>query len=300
MGHPIEPIRVNWRTLNSKQHVQSGTITEHLKRYGIRTFSSDEYWYWAGKRMGRSKAAKVDKLREPVVEGQRDDPASLRRFYDFIADPEVYGPVTSQQADDVAQALRAITSVVDGRTRILDLGCSIGHMTTWLALQDPDRQVTGVDISPRMVREAARHATMFGIRNTQFVQGDLNEFVPEGPFDAVIDAATLQYVDDLVGVLIRLREQMAPNGILVSVPQLGRARDAMSFLAALKYADFGVRSFSFVYASGLGRNVARPCIVAGVGGETIHVDLTREFETAKEVLASGPIRTMSEIDTGEP
>ena len=283
--------------MSSLQQAQGYTITEHLRRYGIRTFTSDAYWQWADKQLGR-KAAMLDKLREAFIEGEPEDPRELQRFSDFTADPTVFGPSASQQADDTAQAMKAITAATTGRARILDLGCSLGYMSTWLALQPGEgRQVVGIDFSARAVKEAARYASRFWIQNVSFVHGDVGTTLPDGPFDAVIDAAVLQYVPHRAGVLERIRDRMAPDGVLVSVPQLGRARDAMPFLAVLRHAGFSIQSFSFVYASGLDRNIARPLIVAGTNGESISVDLVAEYNAAKEILISENIRPLSEMET---
>jgi 2-polyprenyl-3-methyl-5-hydroxy-6-metoxy-1,4-benzoquinol methylase len=40
-----------------------------------------------------------------------------------------------------------IGRLIEGRKRVLDLGCNIGHLTTWYARIDPERHVTGVDFS---------------------------------------------------------------------------------------------------------------------------------------------------------
>ena len=285
--------------MGSPQQAQPNTITEHLRRYGIRTFTSDAYWDWAEKQLGR-KARVIDKLQEAFVGDAPVDPRELRRFYDTIADPTVFGPAMSEKADDVAQGMKAITEATAGRGRILEVGCSLGYISTWLALQDEaGRKVVGIDYSARSIKEATRYAARWGIQNVSFVHGDLGSTLPEGPFDAVVDSATLQYVPDRVGVLHRIRDQTAPDGILVSVPQLGRVRDTMPFLAVLRHAGFSIRSFSFVYATELGRNIARPLIVADTRGEGISVDVAAEFSRVTEILKSQRIRPLSETEALE-
>ena len=46
--------------------------------------------------------------------------------------------------------------------RILDLGCSSGHFTTALQRAYPDAQITGIDLSPRMLEHAWRTANLNG------------------------------------------------------------------------------------------------------------------------------------------
>ena len=276
---------------------QLRTITEHLQRYGVQTFSSESYWQWADQRMGRSKARKVDRLHAAAWEGESPDPRAIREYNDFIADPSLLGTLFSKQADDIAQGLRAITGATAGRERILDLGCSAGFMSTWLARQNEEtRHVVGVDISERMIKEARRRAELLGIENVTFLYADLEETVPFGPFAAVVDSAVLQYITRLPEVLSGIRDELAPGGILVSVPQLGRPRDVAPFLDTLGSAGFGVKSFSFVHATDLGRPIARPLIICGADGESVSLDLEEQFESMRTVLQTRRSAPLCEIE----
>lgn len=276
---------------------QLPTITEHLRWYGIQTFSSQSYWPWAEQRLGRSKMRKVDRLHAEAWQGESPNLQALRRYYDFIADPLLLGTLVSKQADDIAQGLRVITEATAGRERILDLGCSAGYMSTWLARQNKGaRHVTGVDHSERTIKEAHRQAELLGLDNVTFVHANLEDTFPSGPFDAVVDSAVLQYISRLPTVLDKIREELLPDGILISVPQLGRARDAAPFLDMLRSAGFGTQSFSFVHATDLGRPIARPVIICGIGGEKITVDLEERYEKVRSTLQTTRIVPLCESE----
>src|SRR5215831_11461084 len=67
------------------------------------------------------------------------------------------------------------------RSRVLSLGCGIGD--TELLLAPHVREVVGVDLSPRAIRQARADAAGLGIGNVRFLEGaDL----PLGEFDLVI------------------------------------------------------------------------------------------------------------------
>jgi len=236
--------------------------------------------------MGPTNASRADKFRELFSGTANPSPASLRRFYDFAAHPTVLGPITSVQADDIAQALARITKIAAGRSAILDLGCGAGYMSTWLALQDESIHVVGVDCSAKMIKSARRHADRLGIKNVRFFRADIEGMLPEGAFDCVIDSATLQYVENLVATLTRVRASMAPDGILISAPQLGTAREARPFVLGLKYAGFGITEWSYTHASDLGHHTARPMIVASPGGPAMTLDLDEEFSAVRETLSA--------------
>jgi len=80
-----------------------------------------------------------------------------------------------------------------GGKRVLDAGCGPGFYTQWLL--DHGAEVVAVDVSPRML-ELARERV--GERAT-LVLADLGrplDFLPDGAFDVVLSALTLDYVRD--------------------------------------------------------------------------------------------------------
>ena len=66
-------------------------LTDHLRRYGLRHFDSDDYWEWARETLSKKRSATVDRLRAPFVNGDRT-PVERLRFYDYVADIAVGGP----------------------------------------------------------------------------------------------------------------------------------------------------------------------------------------------------------------
>ena len=121
---------------------------------------------------------------------------------------------------------------------VLDVGCGLGRLAVKLAI--PDREVTGVDLSPEMIaraRKAGREA-----RRLMFLCGDFLErdFTAQ-QFDCVISAATLHHMPEEVAVP-RMVELLRPGGRLVihdirSDDGLGewvRSNFAMAQVAALR------------------------------------------------------------------
>lgn len=263
-------------------------LAAHLERYGIRHFDSDEYWVWGGQVLGPKRGRQLDRLRAPIVEGRADEKA-VRRFYDYIADPVVGSVVHSMKTGGIIAAGTAVEAVIKGRRHLLDLGCHIGYLTTWYAAVDPNRFVTGVDISNKAIQESRRWAAQLGISNVRFEVADVRDEVPGEGYDAVIDTQTLgPNVARLGDALARIRAVLQPDGLFVSVPALGTAQEASVFLDALREAGFTLRRFEFTRFQDLGAQMAYPVIEADLsGGPGIGVDLEEIYTAMLLQLQSG-------------
>jgi len=100
--------------------------------------------------------------------------------------------------------------------RVLDLGCSDGHLAA--TLRSRGHHVTGVDVAASPGVEQ---------RVDTFVAADLDRGLPEGldgPFDVVVMADVLEHLRDPGALLeaVRTSDLLAPGGrVLVSVPNFG-------------------------------------------------------------------------------
>ncbi len=72
---------------------------------------------------------------------------------------------------------------LDGRGRLLDLGCGTGQLTLPLAPQFADS--TGMDPEPEMLAEAENLASELGITNIRWLQGGSNDLRSSGPWRLV-------------------------------------------------------------------------------------------------------------------
>lgn len=99
---------------------------------------------------------------------------------------------------------------IEPRT-IADLGCGPGHLSAVLRGRWPDAAILGVDSSPEMIAQAQREASD---GRTTYVLDDLATWQPERPVDLVISNAAFQWVPDQHAVIRRLREHIAPGGVL--------------------------------------------------------------------------------------
>jgi SAM-dependent methyltransferase len=98
--------------------------------------------------------------------------------------------------------------------RLLDAGCGTGQFA--LAFAARGATVTGVDVSPEMIRRAQAHARERGIpvrwRTADIAQLD----EPAASYDAVFARMLLPFVPDVPAMLRELRRVLAPGGRLLA------------------------------------------------------------------------------------
>lgn len=101
-------------------------------------------------------------------------------------------------------------------SRVLEVGCSFGHMTFLLARRFS--QVTAVDLSGESIELARRRAERWKVTNVRFEVADaehLNDF-PDGGFDAVFSFSTLRFCPDPAAALREYHRVLRPGGSIVA------------------------------------------------------------------------------------
>jgi SAM-dependent methyltransferase len=94
---------------------------------------------------------------------------------------------------------------------VLEVGCGIGNFTGQIASRAA--QVTAVDLNPDYVRIAAER---FRDRpNVRVCTADATKTDWVESFDGIVMLDVLEHVEDDVGLLQRLKQALAPDGLLV-------------------------------------------------------------------------------------
>ena len=103
--------------------------------------------------------------------------------------------------------------------RVLEVGCSFGHMTFLLA--ERFREVVAVDLSSDSVALARRRAGFYGVTNVRFDEGDAEDLrgFGAGEFDTVFAFSTLRFCPDPARALREFHRVLKPGGcVVVDVP----------------------------------------------------------------------------------
>ncbi|MGH1561873.1 methyltransferase domain-containing protein [Mumia sp. DW29H23] len=123
-------------------------------------------------------------------------------------DPTLYLAYESERARPF---LDLVARVPIAPRTIVDLGCGPGHLSAVLRARWPEATITGVDSSPEMVAQALRENAD---ASTRYEQGDIAAWAPPEPVDLVVSNAAFQWVPDQLEVVPRLRDHVAPGGVL--------------------------------------------------------------------------------------
>jgi len=100
--------------------------------------------------------------------------------------------------------------------RILDIGCGFGLFAAYFGQTQPARRIVGVDPDARRIKMAKRVCAGLGLEN-EFIAGDARTVSLEGRFAGAYVLDVMHHIpaDDQLPMLERLRDLLAPRGVLV-------------------------------------------------------------------------------------
>jgi SAM-dependent methyltransferase len=117
------------------------------------------------------------------------------------------------------QLSRAVGELAPPGGELLDLGCGSGELARHLAASG--YRVTGCDIAPTMLRQAALADVRHAVRWVRLEPRWQALPFAEGSLDAVVSASVLEYVPDPGAVLAECARVLRPGGVLVcTVPDM--------------------------------------------------------------------------------
>lgn len=148
--------------------------------------------------------------------------------------PEIYGraaigriarslpPVERAYANIRFSILRPkLLSVMDlllpDEGRILDIGCGFGLFAAYFGQTQPGRQIVGVDPDQRRIAMAKRVCERLGLEGHEFHAGDARDAELKGSFAGAYVLDVMHHIpaEDQLPLLARLRDLLAPRGVLV-------------------------------------------------------------------------------------
>lgn len=102
--------------------------------------------------------------------------------------------------------------------RVLDVGSGKGELAYDLAVRS-GAEVVGIDVKPASIAFARERFAAAGVR---FVEGNVLDVVPDGPFDVVVLSNVIEHLEPRVELLQRLVAEYRPRRFLIRVPAENR------------------------------------------------------------------------------
>ena len=148
------------------------------------------------------------------------NPKDIQAGYDKVAAEYARRFENEQDTKPMDQEmLRRFADEVRGRGRVCDLGCGPGQIAAWLVEHCDLSDVTGIDLSSRLVEEARRMHPQI-----EFRQGDmLNIDVPDGAWAGATAFYCLIHIphERLVEALKEIKRALKPGGVLLLTFHIG-------------------------------------------------------------------------------
>jgi ubiquinone/menaquinone biosynthesis C-methylase UbiE len=100
--------------------------------------------------------------------------------------------------------------------RVLDIGCGPGRLTARIAKEvGPTGDVVGIDVDPRTLRLAEKHAHASGLKNVHFVLAGVGEGkLGQSRFDRAVLVAVLGEIIDRNSAMAEIFQALKPGGLL--------------------------------------------------------------------------------------
>ena len=139
--------------------------------------------------------------------------SSPEKFWNLIASRYAASPIQDRQA--YAIKIQKIKTYLKPDNVVLDMGCATGTQCGDIA--DKVKQVTGIDISRKLLAIAKQRMAERKLDNVEFLQTTLfdERFQPDS-FDVVMAFHVLHFFEDIDAVFKRIHDLLNPDGLFIS------------------------------------------------------------------------------------
>ena len=162
--------------------------------------------------------------------------SAVRAMYEQFPYPS--GPVVNRVGSDAELVLShgAKPRASSGPLQVLDAGCGRARGLLGAATLQPQVRWLGIDVAAAALADARREAAERGLVNVAFAEVDLMTLegleVPPGGFDVIHSSGVLHHLADPAVGLARLRDVLAPHGVINLMVYGRHGRESLQRLAA--------------------------------------------------------------------
>lgn len=102
--------------------------------------------------------------------------------------------------------------------KVLEAGCGIGAQTVILAKNNPEAEITSIDISPESLEKARENVARNGFKNVRFLQANIFSLLFEAEsFDHIFVCFVLEHLQNPEEALKSLKKVLKPGGMLTVI-----------------------------------------------------------------------------------
>ena len=137
---------------------------------------------------------------------------SPEKFWNLIASKYAASPISDIAAYE--KKIEKLKSCVSPENHVLDIGCGTGTQCGDLA--NNVKQVTGIDISSKLLALAEQRKAERKFENVKFIQTTVFDkcFEPDS-FDVVMAFYVLHFIEDIDEVVRRIYVLLKPDGLFI-------------------------------------------------------------------------------------
>lgn len=138
---------------------------------------------------------------------------SPEKFWNLISSKYAASPVSDRPAYETK--ITKLKTYLTPKMSVLDIGCATGTQCGDIA--NNVKQVTGIDISSKLLAIAEQRMAERNLDNVEFIQSDVfDETFQPGSFDVVMAFFVLHFFEDIDVVFKRVHELLKPGGVFIS------------------------------------------------------------------------------------
>ena len=135
------------------------------------------------------------------------------KFWDLISSKYARSPIPDRPAYEAK--IQKLKIFLSKESIVLDIGCGTGTQCDDIA--GNVKQVTGIDISRKLLAIAEQRKAERKLENVEFLQTSLfDERFQPGSFDVVTAFYVLHFFEDIDAVFKRVHELLKPDGLFIS------------------------------------------------------------------------------------
>jgi ubiquinone/menaquinone biosynthesis C-methylase UbiE len=112
-------------------------------------------------------------------------PENIKKFYDFITENRFWDVMENTFYDRNKRIMPLVSQDISGKC-VLDVGCGTGLKTVFYALNHPDKEFIGFDISTASLSEATRRKEKYGVKNLELLEMNMQEIHLDKKFDVIL------------------------------------------------------------------------------------------------------------------